>query len=109
MDPFQSSSVPERENHFEERFRLLVESLTDYAVFMIDLSGRMVSWNPGVKAVLGYDADEFVGLPFAAIFTPEDAALDRPTQELERALATGRSDDKRVHLRKDGSLFPADG
>jgi PAS domain S-box-containing protein len=62
-----------------------------------------------VKLVLGYEAEEFVGLPFASIFTTEDAANGRPQQELERALATGRSDDKRAHRRKDGSRFPADG
>jgi len=53
-------------DQFEQRFRLLVESLTDYAVFMIDLSGAMSSWNPGVRSLLGYDAEEFIGLPFAA-------------------------------------------
>jgi PAS domain S-box-containing protein len=95
--------------YVEQRFRLLVESLTDYAVFMIDLSGTITSWNAGVERVLGYTAQEFIGLHFASIFTPEDAAHGRPAQELERALATGRSDDKRIHLRKDGSRFPADG
>ena len=81
---------------------MLVESLTDYAVFMIDLSGTVVSWNPGVKRVLGYDAGEFVGLPFVNLFTPEDIARNRPAQELERALATGQSEDKRHHVRQDG-------
>jgi PAS domain S-box-containing protein len=97
------------DEHIAQRFRLLVESLTDYAVFMIDDSGVISSWNPGVKLVLGYEADEFVGLPFAAIFTPEDVARQRPAQELDRARTAGRSDDKRVHLRKDGRRFPADG
>jgi len=96
-------------DQFEQRFRLLVESLTDYAVFMIDLSGAMSSWNPGVRSLLGYDAEEFIGLPFAAIFTAEDVLRNQPGQELERARTTGRSDDKRIHVRKDGSRFPADG
>src|SRR5207237_122036 len=95
--------------HLEQRFRLLVESLTDYAVFMIDLGGTIASWNPGVQAVLGYDADQFVGMPFDMIFTPEDVARKRPAQELDRARTTGRSDDKRIHVRKDGIRFPADG
>jgi PAS domain S-box-containing protein len=104
-------AAPKRheDEHIEQRFRLLVESLTDYAVFMINDSGIIVSWNPGVKLVLGYEADEFVGLPFAAIFTPEDIARKRPAQELERARMDGRSDDKRDHIRKDGRRFPADG
>ncbi len=92
----------------EQRFRLLVESLTDYAVFLIDLSGTIRSWNPGVREVLGYNEGEFVGLDFAVLFTPADVARERPTQELGRALSDGRSDDKRDHLRKDGSRFRAD-
>src|SRR4051794_33913599 len=62
----------------EEHFRLLIDSLTDYAVFMIDLSGKISSWNPGVERLLGYTAEEFVGLGFDALFVPEDVALGRP-------------------------------
>jgi PAS domain S-box-containing protein len=109
MDTQPLVTKPSGDQQLEQRFRILVESLTDYAVFMIDMSGKMASWNPGVKRVLGYDADEFVGLPFASIFTPDDVARERPAQELDRALTTGRSDDKRMHLRKDGTQFPADG
>jgi PAS domain S-box-containing protein len=105
--PFQS---PKHEpDYVDQRFRLLIENLTDFAVFMIDLSGAVSAWNPGVEQVLGYNEGEFIGLPFASIFTPEDVALGRPAEELERARATGRSDDKRDHLRKDGSRFRADG
>src|SRR4051812_40235343 len=93
----------------EQRLRLLLDSLTEHAVFLIDLSGRIGSWNTGVRRVLGYEEPEFLGLPFAALFTPEDAAEGRPAQELERALATNRSDDKREHVRRDGSRFRADG
>jgi PAS domain S-box-containing protein len=100
---------PEATDIAAQRFRLLVESLADYAVFMIDLAGTITSWNPGVERVLGYTAEEFIDLPFAAIFTPEDIATGRPGHELKQALATGRSDDKRMHVRKDGSRFPADG
>jgi len=96
-------------NFHEQRFRLLLDSLTDYAVFLIDLSGTIRSWNPGVRGVLGYEETEFVGLDFAALFTPEDITHERPAQELGRALSEGRSDDKRDHVRKDGSRFRADG
>jgi PAS domain S-box-containing protein len=78
-------------------------------VFLIDLSGTIRSWNPGVQKVLGYEESEFVGLDFSVLFTPEDVAHERPSQELGRALSEGRSDDKREHLRKDGSRFRADG
>src|SRR3954469_23484738 len=93
----------------EQRFRLLLDSLTEHAVFLIDLSGTIVSWNTGVRRVLGYEEPEFIGLAFAALFTPEDAAQGRPAQELDTALASGRSDDKRQHVRREGSRFQADG
>ena len=93
----------------EQRYALLLESLVDYAVFMIDPGGTIVSWNPGVRQVLGYDKDEFIGLPFSALFIPEEIANDRPSAELQVAASTGRSDDHREHVRKDGSRFFADG
>ena len=109
QDPALSGDFDAIPDLHEQRFRLLLESLADYAVFLIDLSGTIRSWNRGVREVLGYDEGEFVGLDFAALFTPEDVAHERPAQELGRALAEGRSDDKRDHLRKDGSRFRADG
>jgi PAS domain S-box-containing protein len=107
VPPTAKGGPPFRQD--SQHFRLLIESLTDYAVFGVDLKGDISTWNPGVKAVLGYEADEFIGLPFSAIFTPEDVALGRARDEFERARRTGRSDDKRIHVRKDGSRFPADG
>jgi len=92
-----------------QRFELLVDSLEDYAVFMIDLGGTIISWNPGVERMLGYSQAGFVGLPFASLFTPEDQADGRPAEELQRAADTGRSDDKREHVRCDGRRFRADG
>jgi PAS domain S-box-containing protein len=93
----------------EERFRLLVESLADYAVFMIDLSGTITSWNRGVEQLLGYTAEEFIGLPFATLFTPDDIAAGRPQEELDTAARTGRSDDKREHVRRNATRFHANG
>src|SRR3954467_7185422 len=93
----------------EQRLRLLLDSLTEHAVFLIDLSGTIASWNTGVQRLLGYEEAEFIGLPFAALFTPEDVAQGRPAHELERALATGRSDDKRQQVLGDGSRFHTDG
>jgi hypothetical protein len=105
-----ASRTPDLESPFlAQQYRLLLESLTDYAVFMLDPAGTIATWTPGVQQVLGYGADEFVGLPFWALFTPEDIALDRPAQELQTAASTGRSDDHREHVRKDGSRFYADG
>jgi PAS domain S-box-containing protein len=92
-----------------QRLQLLLDSLAEHAVFLIDLNGIIESWNSGVGRVLGYEEPEFRGLPFAALFTPEDVAAGVPRAELDRALATGRSDDKRQHVRRDGSRFHADG
>src|SRR5688572_14650751 len=98
-------------NHglIQQQFRLLVDSLHDYAVFMIDPEGRVITWNPGVQHVLRYTAAEFIGKTFSQIFTPEDVADGRPEQEMAVAAAEGRSDDKRQHVRKDGARFWADG
>src|SRR5438128_10308898 len=89
------------EKDVEQRLRLLLDSLAEHAVFLIGLSGVIESWNAGVRRVLGYEEPEFLGLPFAALFTPEDAASGLPAEELARALDTGRSDDKRQHVRRD--------
>ncbi len=93
----------------EERFRLLVEGVTDYAIFMIDAGGRIASWNEGVGRVLGYGEAEFVGRHFSIIFTPEDVERGAPAYELRTAEAEGRADDERWHLRRDGTRFWASG
>src|SRR4051812_49476193 len=59
----------------EERFRLLVESVKDYAIFMLDLDGRVISWNAGAEQIKGYRADEVLGQHFAVFYTPEDIAV----------------------------------
>ncbi len=90
-------------------FHLFIENNKDYAIFMTDAEGRVISWNPGVERLLGYRESEIIGQSIAIIFTPEDVAADAPAKELERAAQTGCSEDKRWHLRKDGSLFWANG
>jgi PAS domain S-box-containing protein len=93
----------------QELFRLIAENVRDFAVFAADLDGRVVSWNPGVGSLLGYSEDEWVGEHAAIIFTPEDRELGAHLMEMETALREGRAEDKRWHLRKDGSRFWADG
>ena len=100
MDSSSQTPLEPSPDFLEQRFRLLIDGLQDYAVFMIDLSATITSWNVGVERVLGYRAEEFVGLPFAALFTPEDVTQGQPAQELARAAAVGRSDDKREHVRQ---------
>lgn len=93
----------------EDRFRLLLADVQDYAIFMLDNEGCVVSWNTGAQRILGYETDEVLGRPFALFFTPEDRRKSLPAQELTTARRTGRADDERWHLRRDGSLFWASG
>jgi PAS domain S-box-containing protein len=90
-------------------FHLVVDSVEDFAVFMTDMEGRVVSWNPGVGRILGYAEEEFVGQHGSVIFTPEDRELGAPEEEMRTAAAEGRAQDRRWHVRKDGSHFWADG
>jgi PAS domain S-box-containing protein len=91
--------------HSEERFRLLVESVQDYAIFMLDPQGVIQTWNAGAQRLKGYNADEAIGESFE-IFYPADA-IERgwPKQELELAKERGRFEDEGWRLRKDGSRF----
>lgn len=89
----------------EERFRLLVEGVKDYAIFMLDPQGRVATWNSGAENLKGYTAAEIVGRHFSGFYPKE--ALDRgwPEEELRRAEALGRFEDEGWRLRKDGSRF----
>lgn len=93
----------------EERYRLLVDSVKDHAIFMFDVKGRVTSWNTGVERVLGYIETEFIGRHFSCIYTPEDIASGEPEAEVRTAEAKGQADDERWHVRKDGSRFWAMG
>ncbi len=93
----------------EERYRIFIESIEDYAIFMADLDAKITSWNSGVERVLGYSEEEFIGQPAAIIFTPEDRAAGMHELELETARLTGRAPDERWHVRKDGTRFYASG
>ncbi len=93
----------------EERLRLMIESVRDYAIFAIDLEGRVSSWNTGAERLFGYPEPEILGEPTELLFTPEDRAAGIPLLERFQAEATGRADDERWHLRKDGSRFFASG
>ena len=93
----------------QERYRLLVENLKDYAVFTTDTDGKIDSWNLGAQETLGYRSAEVIGQAIDLIFTPEDRAKGAPQHELERAARTGRSEDNRWHVRKDGSRIWVNG
>ena len=93
----------------EERFRLFVESVKDYALFQTDLKGRVTAWNTGAERLLGYDEAEILGKSCARIFTPEDIAAGQDKQEMAIARERGSSEDERWQMRKDGSRFFASG
>jgi PAS domain S-box-containing protein len=89
----------------EERIRLLIESVTDYAIFLLDPEGYIISWNTGAEHVLGYTSDDIVGQHFSTFYTPEDLARNHPANELKLALANGRYEEEGWRVRKDGSRF----
>jgi PAS domain S-box-containing protein len=92
-----------------EQYRLLFEATVDYAVFHLSPSGIIQTWNPGAARIFGYEAAEIIGRPGATLFTPEDNLQGVPDQEVRFAAETGRAEDSRWHLRKDGSRFWANG
>ena len=89
----------------EEHFRLLVEGTTDYAIFMLDKSGHIVSWNPGAERILGYRKTEAVGRHVSTFFTPEDREKGEPQRLLRQALLDGRTEEDSWRVRKDGQRF----
>ena len=92
-------------NQSEERFRLLVESVKDYAIFMLDPGGHVLTWNAGAERFKGYTATEIVGQHFSRFYPPEALQSGLPAHELEVAEATGTFEDEGWRVRKDGTLF----
>ena len=89
----------------EDPFRLLVESVQDYAIFLLDTQGRVVTWNAGAKRIKGYEAHEIIGRSFETFYPAEAIAAAWPQQELRAARRHGRFEDEGWRLRKDGSRF----
>ena len=89
----------------EERFRVLVRSVKDYGIFMLDPDGRVVSWNEGARRIKGYEAEEILGKHFSAFYPPDVAASGHPTRELAMARRDGRYEEEGWRIRKDGSRF----
>jgi PAS domain S-box-containing protein len=89
----------------EQRFRLLVQGVRDYAIYMLDTEGRITNWNSGAEAIKGYTADEIVGEHFSRFYTEEDRASGEPRRALDTALREGKYEREAWRVRKDGSLF----
>ncbi len=97
-----------RENP-EEQYRLLMENVKDFAIFLLDTNGKIATWNIGSERILGYKEAEIIGQPYSLIFIPQDIVKGQPEYELEIARDKGRSLDERWHIRKDGTQFWATG
>jgi PAS domain S-box-containing protein len=91
----------------EERYRMLIDGIQDYAIFMIDPRGQVISWNAGAERIKGYSADQIVGRNFSCFFPPEDIVRGRPRELLRMAAASGRHQEQGMRVRKDGSRFLA--
>ena len=89
----------------DRRFELLVQSVTDYAIYMLDPQGRIVTWNPGAERFKGYSADEIIGEHFSRFFTSEDREAQLPGRALEIAGREGRFEAEGWRIRKDGTRF----
>ncbi|HEU4735204.1 MAG TPA: PAS domain-containing sensor histidine kinase, partial [Kofleriaceae bacterium] len=89
----------------EARFRMLVETVKDYAIFMLDTEGRVATWNAGARRIKGYDADEIIGRHFSVFYPEDDIRAGKTEHELEVAARDGRFEDEGWRLRKDGSRF----
>jgi PAS domain S-box-containing protein len=89
----------------EERMRLVVEAVQDYAIFMLDPRGQIMTWNPGAERIKGYRAAEIVGKHFSVFYPEEDIRRGKPAWELEIAAKEGRFEDEDWRLRKDGTRF----
>ena len=89
----------------EERFRLLVDNVKDYAIFMLDPDGYVVSWNAGAARIKGYTRDEIIGQHFSNFYTREEAAAGKPARELAIARQLGQVEDEGWRVRKDGTTF----
>ncbi|WP_016953336.1 PAS domain S-box protein [Anabaena sp. PCC 7108] len=89
----------------EESFRLLVEGVKDYAIYMLDQEGLVRSWNSGAECITGYQAAEIIGQNFSCFFPPEDVVNSLPKQQLDIAAGNGRCECESVFVRKDGSYF----
>lgn len=89
----------------EERFRLLVESVKDYAIFMLDTGGHVATWNPGAGRIKGYGAEEIIGQHFSRFYTRQAIAAKQPEQALMAAVVHGHFEEEGWRVRKDGSRF----
>ncbi|HEV2292825.1 MAG TPA: ATP-binding protein [Tepidisphaeraceae bacterium] len=88
-----------------EAFRLMVDGVKDYAIFMLDIDGRVSTWNAGAERIKGYRAAEIIGEHFSRFYPAEDVAARKPQRALETAIGTGKYEEEGLRVRRDGSTF----
>ena len=91
----------------QEKYQMLLDGIQDYAIFMMDPRGQVVSWNTAAERIKGYSADEIIGRNFSCFFPPEDIERGRPEEILRMTAASGRHEEQGMRVRKDGSRFLA--
>jgi len=91
----------------EERYRMLLDGVEDYAIYVMDPQGQILSWNAGAERIKGYSAEEIIGHNFSCFFPPEDIERGRPEEVLRITAASGRHEEQSMRVRKDGSQFLA--
>ena len=89
----------------EGRYRLLIDAVTDYAIYMLDPEGIVTSWNPGAERFKGYIADEIIGCHFSRFYPPEEQLAGKPQRGLDTAAREGRFETEGWRIRKDGARF----
>jgi PAS domain S-box-containing protein len=103
--PSNHEHTTEKLRQSEERLQLLIESIQDYAIYILNPDGFVVSWNSGAQRIKGYTAKEIVGKNFSCFYMPDDLRINKPKRNLEIAAAQGRYEDECLRVRKDGSIF----
>jgi PAS domain S-box-containing protein len=101
------SQVEDSLRQSEERYQMLLDGIQNYAIFMMDPRGQIISWNAGAERIKGYRADEIIGHNFSCFFPPEDIKRGRPEEVLRMTVASGRHEEQGMRVRKDGSRFLA--
>jgi PAS domain S-box-containing protein len=105
ITPLGKSRLAQAIRHGGRIYQTMVESVRDYAIFLLDPSGYIVTWNEGAQRLKGYNADEIIGQHFSVFYPPEAIAIGHPQRELEIASAEGRFEEEGWRIRKDGTAF----
>lgn len=105
ITPIGGSRLADTIKHGGRIYQLMVDSVRDYAIFMLDTNGHVASWNKGAQRIKGYTAEEIIGRHFSTFYPTEDNAADKPAMELKIATRQGRFEDEGIRIRKDGTPF----